>query len=177
MPARRMAEHLMLLVRAATAGEGGQPWVSALPCRRRPGRRPCPGHFALLRTDVPPSIEWRCTACGDEGVIRGWEGSVFDLRPQRPELVSMPTIRVTIPAEVAATLRDLRLVDTAGERLVFRARLADDADSVVLAAGDDDLEELLGYVAAEANHEKDRRRQKRLDQAFQALNDVVDQRR
>jgi hypothetical protein len=177
VPARRMAEHLMLLVRAATAGEGGQPWVSALPCRRRPGRRPCPGHFALLRTDVPPSIEWRCTACGDEGVIRGWEGSVFDLRPQRPELVSMPTIRVTIPAEVAATLRDLRLVDTAGERLVFRARLADDADSVVLAAGDDDLEELLGYVAAEANHEKDRRRQKRLDQAFQALNDVVDQRR
>ncbi len=47
----------------------------------------------------------------------------------------------------------------------------------MLAAGDDDLEELLGYVAAEANHEKDRRRQKRLDQAFQALSDVVDQRR
>jgi hypothetical protein len=142
-----------------------------------PVGRPCPGHFALLRTDVPPSIEWRCTACGDEGVIRGWEWSVFDLRPRRPELVSMPNVRVMIPAQVAATLRDLRLVDTAGERLVFRARLADDADSVVLAAGDDDLEELLGYVAAEANHEKDRRRQKRLDQAFQALNDVVDQRR
>lgn len=81
---------------------------------------------------------------------------------------------MVVPAEVAATLRDLRLVDTAGERLVFRARLADDADSAVLAAGEDDLEELLGYVAAEANHEQDRRRQKRLDQAFQALN-VVDQ--
>jgi hypothetical protein len=64
VPARRIAEHLTLIVRAATAGEGGQPWVSALPCRRRPGRRPCPGHFALLRADVPPSIEWRCTACG-----------------------------------------------------------------------------------------------------------------
>lgn len=171
-----MAEHLTLIVRAATAGEGGQAWVSALPCRRRPGRRPCPGHFALFRTDVPPSIEWRCTACGDEGVIGGWEGSVFDLRPRRPELVSMDTIRAVVPAEVATTLRGLLLVDTAGERLVFRARLADDAGSVVLAAGDDDLEELLGYVAAEANHEKDRRRQKRLDQAFHALNDV-DQRR
>jgi len=122
-----------------------------------------------------PSIEWRCTACGDEGIISGWEGSVFDLRRRRPELVSMPSIRVVIPAEVAATLRNLVLVDTAGERLVFRARLADDADSAVFAAGDDDLEELLGYVAAEANHEKDRRRQKRLDQAFQALNDVVEQ--
>ena len=29
-PARRMAEHLTLIVRAATAGPGGQPWVSAL---------------------------------------------------------------------------------------------------------------------------------------------------
>ncbi len=42
-------------------------------------------------------------------------------------------------------------------------------------SGWDDLEELLGYVAAEANHEKDRRRQKRLDQAFQTIKDIVDQ--
>ncbi len=89
----------------------------------------------------------------------------------------MPSIRAVIPAELAATLRDLRLVDTACERLMFRARLADDGVGVVLAAGDDDFEELLGYVAAEANHEEDRRRQKRLDQAFQALNDIVGQSR
>ena len=167
--ARGMAELLTMIVRAATAGEGGQPWVSALPCRRRPGRRPCPGHFALFRSDVPPSIDWRCTACGDDGVIRGWDGSVFDLRPRRPELVSIPSVRMVVPAEVAATLRGLRLVDTACERLVFRARLADDADSAVLATEEDDLEEVLGYVAAEANHEKDRRREQRLDQAFQTL--------
>lgn len=74
-PARRMAEHLTLVVRAATAGEGGQSWVTALPCRRRPGRRPCTGNLAVFRSDVPPSIEWRCTACGDEGVISGWERS------------------------------------------------------------------------------------------------------
>jgi hypothetical protein len=84
----------------------------------------------------------------------------------------MPSSQVKIPAEVAATLRGLLLVDTAGERLVFRARLADDGEGVVLAAGDGDIEELLGYVAAEANHEKDRRRQKRLDLAFQMLTDV-----
>ena len=95
-------------------------------------------------------------------------------RPRRPELVSMPSIRMVVPVEVAATLRDQRLVDAAGERLVFRARLGDDAVSAVLAASEDDLEELLGYVAAEANHEKDRRRDKRLDQAFEALKDVVD---
>jgi hypothetical protein len=34
-PARRLAEHLSNIVRAATAGDAGTAWESALPCRRR----------------------------------------------------------------------------------------------------------------------------------------------
>ncbi len=173
--ARRMAEHLTLVVRAATAGDGGQPWVTALPCRRRPGRRPCTGHLAVFRTDVPPSIEWRCTACGDEGVISGWERSPFDLRPRRPELVTEPTVQAVVPPEVAATLRSLLVLDTAGERLVFRGRHTD--EGVLLAGDEEDLDELLGSLAAEANHETDRRRLKRLDQAFEVLNGLVERSR
>jgi hypothetical protein len=172
-PARRMAEHLTLLVRAATAGESGQSWVTALPCHRRPGRRPCTGHLAVFRSDVPPSIDWRCTACEDDGVISGWERSPFDLRPRRPTLVPAPTVHVTVTPEVAATLRALLLLDTASARLVFRARRTD--EGVRLACDEDELEELLGYLAAEANLETDRRRQKRLDQAFEVLNDFLRQ--
>jgi len=168
-----MAEHLTLLVRAATAGDTGQGWVSALPCRRRPGRRPCPGRLAVFRSDVPPSIEWWCTDCGDEGVISGWERSPFDLRPRRLELVSTATVRAVIPPEVAATLRGLLLVDTAGERLVFRARSMN--EGIVLFGSEGDLEELLGFVAAEANHEEDRRRKRRLDKAFGVLSTVLNQ--
>src|SRR3954454_18406234 len=83
-PARRMAERLASIVRAATAGDAGSEWVSALSCDRRPGRRPCPGHLAVLRTDVPPSIAWWCTSCGDNGVISGWEQSAYDLRFPKP---------------------------------------------------------------------------------------------
>lgn len=166
-----MAEHLTLIVRAATAGDGGQQWVSALRCTRRPGRRPCPGHLGLFRSDVPQSIEWWCTSCGDEGVISGWERSPFDLRAFGVHRVRADVRRVVVPAEVAAVLRSLRLVDTDGERLVFRATPTD--EGVVLTGGDDEFEELLGYIAAEANHEPDRRRQKRLDAAFAALNDAV----
>jgi plasmid stabilization system protein ParE len=36
-------------------------------------------------------------------------------------------------------------------------------------AGDDGLEELIAYVAAEANHESSRRRQQQLDTAFDVL--------
>ena len=88
-PARRMAEHLSLIVRAATEGDAGPKWISALTCGRRPGRQPCPGHLAVLHIDVPPSIEWQGTSCGDEGVISAGEHSPVDLRRRTTD--SAPT--------------------------------------------------------------------------------------
>lgn len=76
---------------------------------------------------------------------------------------------------MAATLRGLLLVDTAGERLVFRARTTE--EGIVLVGDEDDLDGLAGFVAAEANYEEDRRRQKRLDQAFRVLNSALNQAR
>ena len=43
-----------------------------------------------------------------------------------------------------------------------------------LVACEEDLDELIGYVAADANHETNRRRQKRLDLAFAALSDALE---
>jgi len=68
-------------------------------------------------------------------------------------------------------LRELQLLDPDCERLVFRIRAQH--DGAVLSATEDDLEELIGAVAAEANHEPNRRRQQRLDAAFDALNDAA----
>lgn len=39
----------------------------------------------------------------------------------------------------------------------------------LLVGNDDDLDELIGCVAAEANHEDDRQRQRRLDHAFETV--------
>ena len=64
-------------------------------------------------------------------------------------------------------------LDTASERFVFRSTVSD--DGVVLSGDEHHLEELLGHVAAEANHEGNRRRQKRLDMAFEVLNDTLTQ--
>jgi hypothetical protein len=170
-PARRMAGHLTGIVRAATAGDGGVAWVSALTCSRRPGRRPCHGRLALFRTDVPPVIEWRCTSCGDEGVIRGWERSAFDLRSRSSDPRRTDTLHAVIPPEVTATLRTLMLLDTDAERLVFRARATE--EGVVLVGDEDGFDELVDALAAEANHEEDRRRRTRLDHAFDVLSDAV----
>ena len=68
-PARHLAEHLSNIVRAATAGDAGTTWESALPRRRRPANHRCPGQMIVLRTEPQTPIRWKCSVCGDEGVI------------------------------------------------------------------------------------------------------------
>ncbi len=177
-PAVRMAEHLTAVVRAATAGPAGLAWVSALGCGRRPGRKRCRGRMVVFRADLPAPIEWRCDSCGDEGVISGWEGSYADLRRPRGGGSRSTKPEVRVSDEVMVVLRDLRLLGTDCERMVFAARAdPDGADpdrpGAFLDVDAEDLDELIGCVAAEANHEDDRRRQKRLDGAFSALSEAL----
>jgi hypothetical protein len=169
-PARRLAEHLGNIVRAATAGDAGAAWESVLPCRRRPANRACPGRMIVLRTEPGAPIRWQCSVCDDIGVVSNWEDSPFDLR-RRQLTLAEPISDIVLANETAAALRDLQLLDPDCERLVFRIR-AQHHDAV-LSATDDDLEELIGAVAAEANHEPNRRRQQRLDAAFDALNNAT----
>lgn len=165
-PARRLAEHLTNIVRTATAGDAGTAWESALPCRRRPANRRCPGRIIVLRTEPGTPIRWQCSVCDDDGVISNWEDTPFDLRRRRLTVAGAGN-EILIADEVAATLRQLSLLDTDCERLVFRIRAHH--DGAILAATDEELDELIAAVAAEANHEPNRRRRQPLDAAFDAL--------
>jgi hypothetical protein len=165
-PARRLAEHLNNIVRAATAGDTDIAWETALPCRRRPANRRCPGRITVLRTQPPAPIRWQCSICDDQGVISNWAESPFDLR-RRQLTLAQPAVDIVISEDTATALRELRLLDPDCERLVFRIRAHN--DGAVLLATTDDLDELIGSVAAEANHESNRRRQQRLDTALDAL--------
>ncbi len=120
----------------------------------------------VRRTEPGAPIQWRCGVCDDDGVISNWENSPFDLRRRRLAVAGAVT-EIVISEEVAVALRNLRLLDTDCERLVFRLRAHN--DGAVLAATAEELDELIGFVAAEANHEPNRRRQQRLDAAFHAL--------
>jgi hypothetical protein len=165
-----MADHLGGIVKAATAAESGEAWVSALPCRRRRNRNACTGTISLIRTDVPPSIEWRCTGCDDMGEIGGWEGFKFDLRERTPPGASTPRgkqMRLEATSDVVSVLREIEILDLACERAVFAARV--ESGRIFLKLNDEELEELAELLAAEANHEPNRRREKRLDAAFMLL--------
>lgn len=167
-PARRLGQHFGNIVRAATAAHRvGDRWTSALPCRRRPGRRPCPGRITIAVRQPPVPISWCCSACDDEGVISNWENSPYDLRRQRLTAVNHTVHEVVVTDEVAAALRELVLLDPDRERLVFG--MGAHRHGAALHASDDDLEELIGSVAAEANHESNRSRQRRLAATYDAL--------
>ncbi|HYO02277.1 MAG TPA: hypothetical protein VET27_10500 [Mycobacterium sp.] len=166
-PALKLGEHLISIVQAATAGDAHTAWESALPCRRRPGNRRCPGRIIVISTRPDTPIRWHCNRCGDDGTISNWAGTPYDLRRRKLTLAE-PLHEVVIDANVAATLRALTFLDIDCQRAVFAIRARD--DRLHLAVTDGDLDELIGAVAAEANHEPNRRHQRRLDAAFDALN-------
>ena len=78
---------------------------------------------------------------------------------------------MSLSEEVAATLRGLMLLDRDCERVVFQTRAVQ--GDLVLTATEEDLEELVGSVAADANHETNPRRRRRLDAAFSLLSDAA----
>lgn len=168
-PARRLADQLFGIVRAASAGDTGGPWQTVLSCRRRPKNRPCPGRIVVMRSEDSAPIQWQCSACGDDGMISNWQDTPYDLR-RRALVLAEDVTPVSVPLDVAEVLQDLQLLDPDYERIVFRAHLTDRGDGAVLSVTGDDLEQLIGAVAAEANHEPNRRRQQRLDAAYDALN-------
>ena len=47
---------------------------------------------------APSEIHWRCPSCGDQGVIHGWRGSVWDLGEHAPYLRKGAEERGEVPA-------------------------------------------------------------------------------
>ena len=79
-PALRLGEYLASIVAAATAGTpaGGQ--KIPIRCRRRPGRRRCPG-IVSYRILSDTRVNWACPHCGDNGFIANWQGTAWDRSP------------------------------------------------------------------------------------------------
>ncbi len=75
-PARRLAEYFASIVVDATSNLDDPPSVR---CRRRPRHRRCTGIvYSVPSIEDLEAIDWHCPVCGDYGVIRGWEGTLWD---------------------------------------------------------------------------------------------------
>ena len=80
--ARRLAEYQCSIIAAVTARPPDEvDWGTDIRCRRRPRRKPCEGQLIAGINERDPSTLVRlCPFCGDNGYLRGWEGTWWDLR-------------------------------------------------------------------------------------------------
>jgi hypothetical protein len=67
------------IITYATAVEAGIPVDVQPRCWRKPKRKPCPGELEISLNPDTKQIHWLCTECGDEGVVTGWSGLIWDM--------------------------------------------------------------------------------------------------
>ena len=67
------------IITYATAIEAGIPVDVRLRCWRKPQRKPCAGELEISLDTNTEQIHWLCPECGDEGVVTGWSGLIWDV--------------------------------------------------------------------------------------------------
>jgi hypothetical protein len=72
--ARILAEYFTLIV---AQGSNFDEQIT-LRCRRRPRRHACAGVLEISLDQELDGMLWGCPVCGDNGVIRGWQGTFWD---------------------------------------------------------------------------------------------------
>jgi hypothetical protein len=74
--ARILAEYFASIVVDATANIDDPPKVR---CRRWPGHRRCNGIIMCYpAADENDTIHWHCPVCHDNGIISGWQNTLWD---------------------------------------------------------------------------------------------------
>jgi hypothetical protein len=75
------------IVSYATAIEAGIMVDFQPACWRRPNRKACRGKLDIDLNSDTDQIHWLCPECGDEGVVTGWKGLIWDLSDTSKEPV------------------------------------------------------------------------------------------
>ena len=75
-PARMLADYFARIVVDATTNIDEEPTVR---CRRQPRHKRCTGIvMSYPSADEDGAIHWHCPVCDDNGLIRGWQNTLWD---------------------------------------------------------------------------------------------------
>lgn len=173
--AGKLASYLARLVEAGSVRPEGAWAASATRCRRSPGRRRCRGHIRVRRSDASATVEWKCPACGDRGLISGWAGSPWDLRAAQHARHGDPSLEVSLSGEEYALLCSLDVLWV--ETPVLLAGASPRRGRIVVVGTKAELGDLLDLLADEANHVADRRRQRGLDTVLERVGNDLERAR
>ena len=76
--AKRFADILTMIVVDATTPSAERSSTSKVQCWHRPGRKRCTGLIEAGITPDTDAIRWECPACGNNGIISNWQGTLWD---------------------------------------------------------------------------------------------------
>jgi hypothetical protein len=76
-PARKLASFLTLLIESATSATSAREHNSRIRCRAEG----CRGTILTIHSGNQGEIDWRCDACGHNGVIRNWQNTKWNQLP------------------------------------------------------------------------------------------------
>ena len=169
-PPGRRAAYWCQVIEAATVRPDGACGGSAVRCRRSRRRVRCAGYVRVQRSDATETVEWECPTCNDRGVISGWVGTAWDLRGAAVDRPG-PLIEVRLSHDEYTHLLGCEAIGV--EMPVLLAAATVDDAAIVLAGTEAELDDVLGHVAAEANHTRHRRRRVALDAAYARLENAL----
>jgi hypothetical protein len=72
-------QKLAEIITYATGREAGTSVDVQPRCWRKPQRKACPGTLEITLNPHGKQIHWICPECGDEGVLTGWDGLIWDM--------------------------------------------------------------------------------------------------
>ena len=82
-PAAALREFLGCIAEAVTSGDysNEEKYVTHLKCRKH-----CGGDiFAMFDPGDLSTIVWSCLSCKDQGMLTGWEQTIWDKRPDQQD--------------------------------------------------------------------------------------------
>lgn len=114
---RGIVKHIGAIISSVTEPGRNPQTMPTVPCRRRPGRAPCPGVIVAGFDPDRSAVVWECPSCGDRGWISSWQRTPWDRggRPVLPEIHRV-TYRTGMLDETTDT-SDLRTIVLEGATL------------------------------------------------------------
>ena len=165
--------YLAEIVSAATMAPPGMEFNTSLRCRRRPKRKPCQGHIRLLLQEVPPELQWWCSECSDNGTIKNWKGIPWDRSRLHWEDSKKDTTyyKIHLREEEYSLLAEIAIVEPQAHSFVENA-IQINAEYLLVGAAHV-INDVIGYIAFEANHETNKRRQRALDCIYEKIRKTI----
>jgi len=169
------SEYLSSIVSAATLAPPGVEVNTMIRCRRRPERKACHGFIRLRLQEDPAQLNWWCPVCADSGLIRNWKGIPWNLSHTRGATFSNGAQfgELLLTESEFRLLSEIEILEPRARKIVHDATVIKDGGGMSLWGTMEVIDELMGYIAFEANQEQRKKRQHALNQLFDKINNCI----